>query len=162
MTAGALRTVPLAGELTASLIIRDSGHLAAAEKRFAACLRASATGGDATLGASTMAFWANLRYSAGAPYGDLGLIERALGQQRAVASGRVLAMFHVRQARAHSKANEPTTAYRAIDAAFAAYDRAGPAAHDLPSICWMTHGVMRSVNLFQRGSVSGLPYCLAA
>ncbi|WP_240001150.1 tetratricopeptide repeat protein [Streptomyces sp. ST1015] len=123
----------------------DSGRLADAEKRFAASLRASATGGNATLGASTLAFWANLRYSAGDPYGALGLIERALDNRHKITSGRVLAMLHARAARAHSKAGEPKDAYRAIDAAFAAYDRAGPAAHDLPSMYWLSHGECHEV-----------------
>lgn len=123
----------------------DSGRLADAEKRFTTALRASATGGNPTLGASALAFWANLRYSAGDPYGALGLTERALDQRHTITSGRVLAMLHARQARAHSKADEPTAAYRAIDAAFTAYDRAGPAAGDLPSMYWMTHGEIHEV-----------------
>ncbi|MEX3104972.1 hypothetical protein [Streptomyces sp. ST1020] len=57
----------------------------------------------------------------------------------------MLAMLHARAARAHSKAGEPTDAYRAIDAAFAAYDRAGPAAHDLPSMYWLSHGECHEV-----------------
>ncbi|QZZ32836.1 transcriptional regulator [Streptomyces sp. ST1015] len=123
----------------------DSGRLADAEKRFAASLRASATGGDVTVGASTLAFWANLRYSAGDPYGALGLVERALDNRHRITSGRVVAMLHARAARAHSKAGEPTAAYRAIDAAFAAYDRAGPAVHDLPSMYWFSHGECHEV-----------------
>ncbi|GAA3044398.1 tetratricopeptide (TPR) repeat protein [Streptomyces olivoverticillatus] len=123
----------------------DSGHLADAEKRFTAALRAAAIGDDATLGASTLAFWANLRYSCGDPYGALGLVERALDHRHKITSGRVLAMLHARQARAHSKAGEPAAAYRAIDAAFAAYDRAGPTEHDLPSMYWMTHGEVHEV-----------------
>ncbi|MCC2275502.1 transcriptional regulator [Streptomyces sp. ET3-23] len=123
----------------------DSGRLADAEKRFATSLRAAATGGNAAIGASTLAFWANLRYSAGDPYGALGLIERALDNRHEITSGRVLAMLHARQARAHSKAGEPKAAYRAIDAAFAAYDRAGPAAQDLPSMYWFSRGEAHEV-----------------
>jgi len=123
----------------------DSGHLASAEKCFAASLRASATGGNATLGASTLAFWANLRYSHGDPYGALGLVERALDNRQKITSGRVLAMLHARQARAHSKAGEATSAYRAVDAAFTAYDGAGPAEQDLPSMYWMRHGEVHEV-----------------
>ncbi|MEV6673442.1 transcriptional regulator [Streptomyces sp. NPDC051162] len=123
----------------------DSGRLADAEKRFTTALRAAATGNDPTLGAGTLAFWANLRYSGGDPYGALGLVERALDSRHRITSGRVLAMLHARAARAHSKAGEPTAAYRAVDAAFAAYDRAGPAAHDLPSMYWMTHGEVHEV-----------------
>ncbi|MFI9580486.1 hypothetical protein ACIHCQ_01235 [Streptomyces sp. NPDC052236] len=111
----------------------------------AAALRASATGQDATTGASALAFWANLRYSSGDPYGALGLIERALDNRHKITSGRVLAMLHARAARAHSKAGELTPAYRAIDAAFTAYDHAGPAEHDLPSMYWMSHGECHEV-----------------
>ncbi|WP_237307983.1 tetratricopeptide repeat protein [Streptomyces alboflavus] len=123
----------------------DGGRLADAERRFVVSLRAAATGGNVTLGASTLAFWANLRYSDNDPYGALGLLERALDNRGKITSGRVLAMLHARQARAHSKAGEPTAAYRAIDAAFAAYDRSGPAEHDLPSMYWMTHGEVHEV-----------------
>ncbi|MCF3105360.1 transcriptional regulator [Streptomyces roseoverticillatus] len=123
----------------------DSGRLADAEKYFVTSLRAAATGNAPTLGASTLAFWANLRYSSNDPYGALGLIDRALDQRQKITSGRVLAMLHARRARAHSKAGETTAAYRAIDAAFAAYDRAGPADQDLPSMYWVTHGEIHEV-----------------
>ncbi|MCQ8769820.1 hypothetical protein [Streptomyces telluris] len=125
----------------------DNGRLADGEKHFTASLRAAATEGHATLGASTLAFWANLRYSGGDPYGALGPVERALDNQYKITSGRVVAMLHTRAARAYSKADEPTAAYRAIDAAFAAYDRAGPPS----TIClrcsmyWMTHGEVHEV-----------------
>lgn len=123
----------------------DSGRLAAAEESFAAALRCSATSGDVTIGAIALAFWANLRYSAGDPYGALGLVERALDSRRKTTSPRVLAMLHARAARAHSKAGESTPAYQAIDAAFAAYDHAGPAEQDLPSMYWMTQGEVHEV-----------------
>ncbi|MFI6688032.1 transcriptional regulator [Streptomyces sp. NPDC050485] len=121
----------------------DSGRLADAEGRFVVALRAAATGGNSTLGASTLAFWANLRYSEDDPYGALGLIECALDDRHKITSGRVLAMLHARRARAHSKAGEPTAAYRALDAAFAANDRSGE--HDLASMYWMNHGEVHEV-----------------
>lgn len=68
-----------------------------------------------------------------------------MGNRHKITSGRVLAMLHARQARAHSKAGEPTAAYRAVDAAFAAYDCSGPAEHDLPSMYWITQGVIHEV-----------------
>ncbi|MEU8954998.1 transcriptional regulator [Streptomyces sp. NPDC048518] len=123
----------------------DGQRLADAETRFVVSLRAAASAGNATLGASTLAFWANLRYSDNDPYGALGLIDRALDNRYKITSGRVLAMLHARKARAHSKAQEPTAAYRAIDAAFAACDRAGPAEADLPSMYWMTHGEVHEI-----------------
>jgi tetratricopeptide (TPR) repeat protein len=118
----------------------DSGRLADAEKRFEASLRASATADDITL-----AFWANLRYRAGDPYGALGIVERALDNHHEITSGRVVAMLHARAARAHSTAGEPKAAYRAIDAAFAAYDQAGSVVHDLPSMYWFSHGECHEV-----------------
>ncbi|MEU1670471.1 hypothetical protein ABZ752_00365 [Streptomyces roseifaciens] len=66
----------------------DNGRLADGEKHFTASLRAAATEGHATLGASTLAFWANLRYSGGDPYGALGPVERALDNRYKITSGR--------------------------------------------------------------------------
>ncbi|MFI6883777.1 hypothetical protein [Streptosporangium canum] len=51
-----------------------------------------------------------------------------------------MALLHLRQARAHSVAGQPADAYRAIDAALAAYDQAGPAAEDLPGMYWVSAG----------------------
>lgn len=54
-------------------------------------------------------------------------------------------MLHARRARAHSKAGEAVDAYQAVDAALAAYDRAGPASDDLPAMYWMTAGELHQV-----------------
>ncbi|GAA0347104.1 hypothetical protein [Streptomyces blastmyceticus] len=72
------------------------------------------------------------------------------------------AKLHARTAHAHSKAGEPTEAWRQIDAAFDAYDKADVPEADLQSMYWINHGVMRSANLFQPGGVSTRHYCLAA
>lgn len=42
----------------------DEGRHAAAERHFLASLRSAASAHDPTLGAVTLAFWANLRYAA--------------------------------------------------------------------------------------------------
>ncbi|WP_067127943.1 hypothetical protein [Microtetraspora malaysiensis] len=120
----------------------DAGHHAAAERHFVAALRAAASAGDHTTGATVLAFWANLRYAAPGcdTAGALGLIDAALADSHRIGSPRVLAMLHVRRARAHSMAREPAAAYRAMDDAFRAYDRSGPVTEDRPGMYWLTAG----------------------
>ncbi|WP_329013595.1 hypothetical protein [Streptomyces sp. NBC_00690] len=103
-------------------------------------LRAAAGSGDRTAGATALAFWANVRYQRPDPRGALGLIDGALTHRANIASPRVLTMLHIRQARAHSIAQEPTAAYRAIDDALAAYDRGIPPGDDLQSMYWVNAG----------------------
>ncbi|MET7298232.1 transcriptional regulator [Embleya sp. NPDC005575] len=123
----------------------DSGHTASAERHFAASLRAAASGGDATTGATALAFWANVRYSNHDPRGAVDMVDGALDTRRRIISPRVVAMLHARKARAHSTAGDASDTYRALDAAFAAYDRAGPAGEDLPGMYWLTHGELHQV-----------------
>ncbi|MFI5987314.1 transcriptional regulator [Streptomyces sp. NPDC051555] len=123
----------------------DEGRHAAAERHFVASLRASGSAQDPTLGAVTLAFWANLRYNADDPQGALHLLDGALADHRKISSPRVLAMLHARAARAHSKAGEPTAAWRQIDAAFAAYADADTPEADLPSMYWINHGELHQV-----------------
>ncbi|MER6942472.1 hypothetical protein ABT294_00490 [Nonomuraea sp. NPDC000554] len=118
----------------------DTGHNADAERHYVAALRAAASAGNDTVGASTLAFWANLRYAGGDPRGALDLIDGALKSSRRINSPRVKALLHARRARAHSLAGEAQAAYQAVDAAFAAYDHAGAASGDLPSMYWVTAG----------------------
>jgi tetratricopeptide (TPR) repeat protein len=118
----------------------DSGQTAAAEKHFVTALRAAAGSGDRTAGATALAFWANVRYSNHDPHGALHLIDGALAQRTHIASPRVLTMLHIRRARAHSIAKEPTAAYRAVDDALAVYDRGTPPDEDLQSMYWITTG----------------------
>ncbi|MEU6403726.1 transcriptional regulator [Streptomyces sp. NPDC046985] len=117
----------------------DSGRSAAAERHFVASLRAAAGSGDRTAGATALAFWANVRYSHRRPdpRGALGLIDGALADRANIASPRVLTMLHIRQARAYSIAQEPVAAYRAVDAALAAYDGGAPPDEDLESMYWI-------------------------
>lgn len=120
----------------------DSGRNAAAEKHFVTSLRAAAGSGDHTAGAAALAFWANTRYSNRRPdpRGALDLIEGALAHRTCIASPRVLTMLHIRRARAHSIAQEPAAAYRAIDDALVAYDRGIPPGDDPRSMYWVTTG----------------------
>lgn len=123
----------------------DAGRHAAAERHFLTSLRASGSAADPTLGAITLAFWANLRYNANDPRGALHLVDGALTDRRTICSPRVVAMLHARAARAHSKADEPAAAWREVDAAFAAYGSAPPPDEDLPSMYWINHGELHQV-----------------
>ncbi|MFE5858715.1 hypothetical protein ACFQ61_36530 [Streptomyces sp. NPDC056500] len=96
-------------------------------------LRAAAGSGNRTAGATALAFWANVRYSHHRPDP-----RGALTHRTNIASPRVLTMLHIRQARAHPIAQEPTAAYRAIDNALAAYDRGTAPGDDLHSMYWVT------------------------
>lgn len=120
----------------------DNGNVAASEIHLATALRASASSGDHTAGAIAAAFWANVRYGSGTPdpRSALQLISGALVHRASITSPRVLAMLHIRRARAHSLAGEATAAYRAIDDALVAYDRGIPVLEDLPSMYWINAG----------------------
>lgn len=123
----------------------DEGRSAAAERHLLTALRAAASADDTTATATALAFWANVRYSSGDPQGALDLTRHALSRAHQIRSRRVIAMLHARAARAHSVAGEQLAASRAIDAAFAAYTGAGPAADDLPSMYWITAGELHQV-----------------
>lgn len=123
----------------------DAGRTATSERHFMTALRASGSADDPTTGASVLAFWANLRYTNGDARGALHLIDGALADRRKITSARVIAMLHARAARAHSKAGDPTKAWRQVDAAFTAYATAPPPAEDLPSVEWITHGELHQV-----------------
>ncbi|PZG04932.1 transcriptional regulator [Nonomuraea aridisoli] len=117
----------------------DNGNHADAERHFIAALRSAASAGDDTIGALTIAFWANLRYAGGDPRGALDLLDGALASRR-ISSPRVVALLDVRRARAYSLAGEPVQAYRAVESAFASYDKAAPAGQDLPALYWLNAG----------------------
>ncbi|GAA3233211.1 MFS transporter [Streptomyces filipinensis] len=123
----------------------DEGRHAAAERHFVASLRASSSAQDPTLGAVTLAFWANLRYNADDSHGALHLLDGALADRRKISSPRVKAMLHARAARAHSKAGEPLSAWRQVDAAFDAYAKADAPDADLASMYWINHGELHQV-----------------
>jgi hypothetical protein len=140
----------------------DSGKLAAADRHYTTALRAAAHAGDPVVGINTLAFWAIAHYSTGDPRGAVGLIETALGDAPTIGSARMTAMLHARACRAHARAGDARAADQAATAAVDTYAQAAPIADDPSCVYWVNQGVMRSVNLFQRGSVSRRRYCLAA
>jgi hypothetical protein len=71
-------------------------------------------------------------------------------------------MLHARACRAHAHIGDTRAADRSANAALDAYEHAGPITDDVPCVYWYNHGVMRSVNLFQRQGVSRRIYSLAA
>ncbi|MEU1595142.1 hypothetical protein ABZ468_20260 [Streptomyces sp. NPDC005708] len=72
----------------------------------------------------------------------------------------VRCLLHLRLARTMAAQNERRATLRALTAA---EQHLGDAGTDRPAWCaWVSDAVMRSVDLFQRGSVSRLPCCLAA
>ena len=119
----------------------DNGHTAAAERHFAAAMRAAGSAGNPTASAVAAGFWANVRYSGDHP--DSGsavdLVDRALSRS-GVVSPRVVTMLLIRRARAHSIAGDAPAAYRAADAALTVYERGGPAGEDLNTLYWVNAG----------------------
>ncbi|MEU9286529.1 hypothetical protein AB0D57_17865 [Streptomyces sp. NPDC048275] len=128
----------------------DTGHHARAQRFYITALRASASAGDHQVGANTLAFMAIQVYSKGNPQEAVDLVRTAQDATARKTTPRVKSMLHARAARALSKTTARTEYAR------------GPHDDDPPWSYWLNEGVMRSVNLFQRGSVSRLPYCLAA
>ncbi|WP_263268824.1 MULTISPECIES: transcriptional regulator [unclassified Streptomyces] len=120
----------------------DSNYIAAAEGHFATALRASASSGDAAPGLIATAFWANTRYACAQPdpHSALDMLDAALSTAGRAGTPRTITLLHIRRARAHSVAGQPTAAYRAIDSALATYQRAEPPAADLPALYWVNEG----------------------
>lgn len=123
----------------------DTGRPAESERHFIAALRACGSAGEPTLGATVLAFWANLRYNHCDSRGALQLVDTAMADVHRITSPRAKAMLHARAARAHSKEGESTAAWRQVDAAFAAYSSAPSPDEDLPSLGWITHGELHQV-----------------
>ena len=141
----------------------DNGHIAASEKHFAASMRAAGNAADPTAAGTAAAFWANVRYSGGGhpdPGSAVDLVDQALAHGQ-IASGRVVTMLLIRRARAHSIAGNAPATYQAIEDALVTYEASGPTDEDLPSMYWITAGVMRSVNLSLLSGVSRRLYALA-
>lgn len=131
----------------------DQHRLAASEHLFATGLRAAAQAGDRNTGATILGFWANTRYSPvpardADPDSAIGLVDAALANAGRISSPRVVAMLHARGARAHSKATGPghaRPAWQHIQAAFDAYDHAGPASEDVAPMYWINKGELHQV-----------------
>lgn len=124
----------------------DSSHHAAAERYYLASLRAAGHTDDRAVGATVLAFWAGLRYNQHDPNGALGILDAVTATAgRSTGSPRVTALLHARTARAHAKAGNRYGTHQAVDAAFSAYQRATPAAQDVPSLYWINEGELHQV-----------------
>ncbi len=87
-----------------------------------------------------------------------GILQHALKRTQHPAARSLL---HLRLARTLAAKQEKQPALRALAAA--EYYLGASSGRPLPAWCaWMSAAVMRSVNLFQPGSVSRRHYCLAA
>jgi hypothetical protein len=139
----------------------DSGHHARAQRFYITALRASASAGDHQVGANTLAFMAIQVYSEGNPQDAVALVRTAQDATARRTTPRVKSMLHARAARALSRTGDRTGCWRELDAARTEYAR-GPHDDDPSWSYWLNPGVMRSVNLFQPGSVSRPHCCLAA
>lgn len=118
----------------------DHGLHATAQKYFITALRASATAGDAQVGASILSCMANQTYNIGNPQDAINLLETAQTQAQTRATPRVQAMLHLRTARAYSKT--PYGRYacaRELEKARAALAQ-GPHDDDPPWAYWVSAG----------------------
>ncbi|MEV0754968.1 helix-turn-helix transcriptional regulator [Streptosporangium sp. NPDC050280] len=122
----------------------DDGFHAQAEKFFDAALRASATAGDALVGAYALSFRAIQHYTAGDPYDAVALIEAAQVQTKNKATPRFRAMLAARAARSYSKAGDRRACARALHQArdLLAF---GPHADDPPYLYWVTLGEVEMI-----------------
>ncbi|WP_214106410.1 hypothetical protein [Acrocarpospora catenulata] len=118
----------------------DAGLHAAAQRYFVTALRASATAGDAEIGANVLAFMAIQTYSVGDPVDAVTLLQTALSQAKGHTTARVMAMLHVRHARALSKTPHGKTACLAELHAARQRFAAGPHDDDPLWSYWMTEG----------------------
>ncbi|MFE9387585.1 transcriptional regulator [Streptomyces sp. NPDC007025] len=118
----------------------DSGHHAAAERHYAAALRAATSAQDQAATANICAFWAIQHYSTGDPRGAVQLLEDALAHAPAIGSPRMTAMLHARLSRAHARAGDARASDRAAGAALDSYAHAGPLNDDIPAVYWFNLG----------------------
>jgi hypothetical protein len=96
----------------------DSGLHAAAQRYYLTALRASATAGDALIGANTLAFQAIQTYTVGNPRDAVDLTHIARASVQGCSTPKTMAILHAREARALSKRNDHQRCYRALGAAF--------------------------------------------
>ncbi|MCX4554319.1 MULTISPECIES: XRE family transcriptional regulator [unclassified Streptomyces] len=95
----------------------DNGRHAAAQRYFAAALRASHSAGDPLLGANVLAFAAVQEYSVGNPHDADAMIRTAQTAVRGRSTPAVDAMLAARQARALAKAGDAAACFRALNRA---------------------------------------------
>ncbi|MFE3601334.1 helix-turn-helix transcriptional regulator [Streptomyces sp. NPDC059142] len=95
----------------------DNGHHAAAQRYFAAALRAAHASGDVLLGANVLAFAAAQTYSVGNPADADAMVRTAQSAVRGRSTPVVDAMLCARRARALAKAGDARGCYRALNRA---------------------------------------------
>lgn len=120
----------------------DAGHHAAAQRYFAASLRASSAAGDVLTGANTLSFMAIQTYSVGDPRDAVDLLDSARQSTKSIPTPRVRAIMAARTARALSKLGDGNGCRRALDDAFSKL--CGPYGDDDPEWSyWVTDGELR-------------------
>ncbi|MFK0296936.1 hypothetical protein ACIQU6_41595 [Streptomyces sp. NPDC090442] len=135
----------------------DHEHHTAAGHYWNAALHAAHQAGDTDRGAGALADLAYQSLWLGQAAPAIDVLDHALNRTQ---NSTARSLLHLRKARALATNGEPRACRRALAAAEHALDTATTTP---PVWCsWYNHAVMRSVNLFQRGSVSRRPYCLAA
>lgn len=122
----------------------DSGEMALAEHHYMGAARAAASAQDPVATANLFAFWSMARYSEGDTSGALACTEEALKNARRTDSPRMLAMVHARAARAHAKAGEAGASRRAEQAAFEAFEEAGPAEGEPACVYWINRAELHA------------------
>lgn len=115
----------------------DQGMHARAQEYFITSLRASASSGDAAVGAHALAFMTIQTYTVGNPQDAVGLIQTAQEKASRTTTPRVRAMLHARAGRALSKTGDVQGCARELDSARDAFAQ-GSRDDDPPWIYWMT------------------------
>ncbi|MDT3398704.1 XRE family transcriptional regulator [Streptomyces sp. B1866] len=115
----------------------DSGRHAAAQRYFAAGLRAAHSSRDVLLGANVLAFASIQQYSVGQPRDAEAMVRTAQTAVRGRSTPTVDAMLAARQARALAKAGDATGCFRALSRADDLVDQ-GPSEDDPSWAYWVT------------------------
>ncbi|WP_406358489.1 helix-turn-helix transcriptional regulator [Streptomyces sp. NBC_00658] len=136
----------------------DDDHHASAARYWHAALHSAHAADDRDLGAGILSDLAYQYTWHQQPRPAAEILQHALTRAHHPSARSLL---HVRLARAHAALGERTASRRHLTAAERALNTI--TGQPVPTWCaWMSEAVMRSVNLFQRGSVSRFTYCLAA
>ncbi|MFF7603133.1 transcriptional regulator [Streptomyces mirabilis] len=105
----------------------DADQHAQAQRFYITSLRASASAGDAEVGANTLNFMAIQTYSKGNPQDAVNLVRTAQSRATGATTPRVRALLHARAGRALSKTGDLKGCARELDAARDAFSQG---AHD--------------------------------
>ncbi|AXI80343.1 hypothetical protein [Peterkaempfera bronchialis] len=123
----------------------DTGHHTTARRHYLTALRTAAGAGDDIAGAHALSYAAIQAYSTDRPRDAVKMLDAAHSRTRAVATPRMQAMLHARQARAFSKTGGDRAAcIRAINAAFDAYAQ-GPHDDDPAFTYWVSEAELLSI-----------------